>query len=139
MSEGLLDRVLVPVANQADTEATCAAIEPYLDAVGEILLVHVVEQTPGFMDHGSPEALEEDARRFLSRARDHLGEETVTEVAVRFGADVAEEIADFAEEREVTAVVFHPREKGLLARLVDADEERRLIRASPVPVVALTS
>jgi nucleotide-binding universal stress UspA family protein len=138
MTASLLERVLVPVANEEDTEATCAAIEPYLGEIGEIVLVHVVEQTPGYMDHGSPEALAEDAQRFLAMARRELSEDTVVRAEVRYGDDVAAEIADEADEVEATAIVFHPRDKGLLAQLVDGDHEGQLIRAGPVPVIALT-
>lgn len=137
MRSGLLDRVVVPVANEEDTEATCHAIRPHLEAFAEILLVHVVEQTPGYMDHASPTVLEEDARRFLDHARGELGEDVVADVDIRFGRDAAQEIADFADEREATAIAFHPRQKGLLSRLVDPSHESRLIRVSPVPVVGL--
>jgi nucleotide-binding universal stress UspA family protein len=134
----LLDRVLVPVANQADAEATRRAIEPYLDEIGEIVLVHVVEQTPGYMDHTSPEALREEAEEFLWGARNELGEDVNAEAEIRFGDDVVEELAALAEGADATAIVFHPREKGLLGRFVDGDREGEMIAASPVPVIALT-
>jgi nucleotide-binding universal stress UspA family protein len=137
MTRDLLARVLVPLANEEDTEATCEAVEPYLDGIGEIVLVHVVEQTPGYMDHASPEILEEDAQAFLDLARQRLGS-TFDRAEVRFGPDVAEEIAEAAAEAEVTAIAFTPREKGLLSRFVDGDKEGDLIRASPVPVIAFT-
>lgn len=137
MSLALFERVLVPVASEADTEATCDALEPYLDSMDELVLAHVVEQTPGYMDHASPEALEADARRFLDMALARLGGEAFTDVAVRFGPDVTEELIALAEERDATAIVFHPRDKGLLSSLVDSSGTGELARASPIPVVAL--
>lgn len=135
----LLERVILPVATEDDTQATCNAIEPYLDGIDEIVLAHVVEQTPGYMDHASPEGLEEDARRFMQLALDQLGQEAVTDVVVCFGEDATEEVVALAREREATAILFHPRDKGLLDRLADSTHESELIRASPVPVIALPS
>lgn len=139
MSRRLLERVLVPVANQADTEATCQAIEPYLDQVGEIILLHVVEQTEGFMDQAPPAALEEDARGFLELATDRLDSQTVTRIEVRFGTDVSEEIADEARRVDASAITFRPREKSLLERLLGGTEAPALLKVSPVPVVSLPS
>jgi nucleotide-binding universal stress UspA family protein len=137
VNRALLDRVIVPVANEEDTEATCEAIEPYLDRIGELVFLHVVEHTEGYPDPAPPDTLEEDARRFLGLARDELGADRVDRMEVRFGIDASEEIADAVDEFVATAVVFRPRDKGLLARLIDKGGEAALIRASPVPVVAL--
>lgn len=138
MSGALLRHLLVPVANADDAEATSAALAPYLGAGTEhVTLLHVVEQTPGFMDHTSPEALEEEARAFLEAARERLGQAATVETAIRFGTDLVEEIADQAREEEATAIAFHPREKGQLTKLLTEDAERRLLRESTLPVVAL--
>lgn len=139
MTAGLLERVLVPVANESDTEATCDALEPYLDEMDEVFLAHIVEQTAGYMDHAPPDVLEADARGFLELALQRLGEEAVVDVHVRFGEDVVEELVAMAIEQEATAIAFHPRKRGLLSRLVEGTHEGELVRASPVPVLSLPS
>lgn len=137
MTGNLLARIVVPVANEEDTEATCAAIEPHLDeGVDQVIVVHVIEQTPGYMDHTSPEALEEEGREILGVADARLDEVDV-ETELRFGTALVEEINAVVAERDATAIVFHPREKGRLTRLLTQDAERDLLRESRVPVVAL--
>lgn len=137
MTGNLLARIVVPVANEEDAEATCAAIEPYLrEGIDQVTVVHVIEQTPGYMDHTSPEALEDEGREILAAADARLGD-VDAETELRFGTDLVEEINAVVAERDATAVVFHPRAKGRLTRLLTHDAERDLLRESRVPVVAL--
>lgn len=138
MTDPLLGRILVPVANEEDTKATCDALVPHLDERVEFVnVLYVVEQTEGYIDTTSPEALTEEANRWFDIAEEKL--EAVDEVRteIRYGTDVVDEIVASATEHDATAIVFRPREKGRLTSLFSSSIEHRLLTESPCPVIAL--
>jgi hypothetical protein len=68
----LLDHLLVPVASEADAEQTAAALDPYLDDVERVTVVHVVEKGGGAPDKAPLEKRKSDAAEFLAVAASHL-------------------------------------------------------------------
>lgn len=48
MSQLVTESIVVPVANQEDTQATAVALEPY--DIGDITVLHVVEKGEGVPD-----------------------------------------------------------------------------------------
>lgn len=142
MTRSLLRRVLVPVANLEDTEATCRALLPRIgEDIEEVILLHVIEQTEGFIDTASPEALEEEAEAMFAKAKELLravkGDATL-ETELRFGTDIPEEIVQSAVDHDVTAITFRPRSKGRLSRWFSKETEHRLIREAPCPVLTIS-
>lgn len=137
MSDALFRRILVPIADREDTEATCDALAGYLDeSVERVTILNVIEQTEGYMDTASPEALQEEAERWFDIARDRLP--VAVETELRAGPDVVAEILTCANEIGATAIVFRPRPKHKLSDLFSTSVEHRLLTNSPCPVIALS-
>ncbi|CAI50834.1 UspA domain protein (plasmid) [Natronomonas pharaonis DSM 2160] len=135
----LLQRTLVPVKNSDDAIATCTALADYLDGDTKLVaILHVAEQTEGYMDHASPEALRERANELFALCGKQLDESLPVRTELRFGTDVVEEIAEAAVELDVDAIVFRPCSERRLTDLLSGDAERRLLRNAPCPVVTLS-
>lgn len=135
----LFEHVLLPVASEADAEATATAVRPYLeDAGGTALAVHVIEKAGGAPDKASVEQRERRAERIFQRMRSAFESGNVdlrTEVA--YGTDVVERVMDLAEERGVSAIVIVPREGSRWARMLTGDVAHRMITTTRMPVVVL--
>lgn len=138
MTESLLHRTIIPIANEEDTRATCEALLPHLDDTVEMVnLLYVIEQTEGYMDTTTPEALEQEAHEWFKIAEGILGTVDGFQTELRAGTDVVDEIVVSAVEHDATAIVFKPREKGQLSRLLSRGVKERLLTESPCPVVTL--
>jgi nucleotide-binding universal stress UspA family protein len=138
----LTDRILLPLANETDTERTCAAIANELSDEGEtpsIVITHVIEKGGGAPDKAPLSAREEQAESIFTLAENFLESEGfAVETDLVYGTDVVEEIVTAAETHEVTALVFLPRSGGgLLSKLFADDLSTDLLLESPVPVVVL--
>jgi nucleotide-binding universal stress UspA family protein len=129
---------LVPVASPEDAAATAAAVAPYADAFDRILGVSVVEKAGGAPDKMPLEQAERRAEESLAALADPLREAGVeVETSVRYGTDVVETLVEAADEADAGAIVFTPREGGMLLRLLSGDLADRLVHESDVPVIAL--
>ncbi len=139
MGTGLLNRIIVPIANADDTKATCDALRPHLDDSVELVnILYVIEQTEGYMDPTSPEALKQEARNWFKSAETTLDAADTFETELRAGTDIVAEIVASAIEHDATAIVFKPRQSsGLLSRLFSRNLKDRLISESPCPVISL--
>lgn len=137
MPTDLMRRVLVPVASLEDTEATCQAILPHLSEDTEtVVLLHVINQTEGYIDPASPKHLEEEAEKMFRVAQDSVGPDLPLQTSLRFGTNVVDEIKESAAEHDATAIAFRPRPGGVLTKLVPEDTQARLITEAPCPVIA---
>jgi len=139
MTDPLLRRVVVPIANEADTKATCDALRPHLDDSVELVnVLYVIEQTEGYMNAASPEQLKQEARNWFKSAETTLDAGDAFESELRAGPDIVAEIVGSATEHDATAIVFKPRQSsGLLSQLFSRDLKNRLLSESPCPVVSL--
>ncbi|MCL9815205.1 universal stress protein [Natranaeroarchaeum aerophilus] len=139
MTDPLLRRVIVPIANKEDTKATCAALRPHLDdSVDLVNVLYVIEQTEGYMDPASPEALKQEAGNWFESAETTLDTGDAFETELRAGSDIVAEIVASATEHDATAIVFKPRQSsGLLSQLFSRDLKDKLLSESPCPVVSL--
>ncbi|WP_114579299.1 universal stress protein [Saliphagus sp. LR7] len=138
MTDSLLHRIIVPISNEEDTRATCEALLPQLDETVELVnLLYVIEQTKGYIDTTSPEALEQEARGWFEIGEELLETVDGFQTELRAGTDVVDEIVASAVEHDATAIVFKPREKGRLSRLLSHDVKERLLTESPCPVITL--
>jgi len=131
----VFERVLLPVANEGDAEASCRALQPYLGA--SVVACNVVEKAGGAPDKASVEQREEEAEDAFAVVRDLLGDATEIETTIRYDTDVADGIFDAAAEFEATAIVFTPRGGSRWVRLLTGDVAMDLITETDRPVVVL--
>lgn len=139
MTNALLTHLLVPIASVCDAEETCEKIKQDLDSeVQTITVLHVIEQTEGYMDTASPEALEEEAETAFSYVEDHFADGPEIRCELRYGTDAVEEIVAAADERDVSAIGFSLRSKGRLQQLLSENSSYRLITESHHPVIVFS-
>ena len=138
MTDPLLSRVLVPVANESDAAATASAVVSRVAAAGgRVTAIVVVEKAGGAPDKASVEQRElaaEDALDLFTERAAEAGVPVETEVV--YGTDVTDAILDAAADADATAIAFTPREGGgLLVDLLSGDVARKLVERSDRPVV----
>jgi nucleotide-binding universal stress UspA family protein len=131
----LLERVLLPVANEEDAEASCRALRPYVGA--SVVACNVVEKAGGAPDKASVEQREEEAEDAFAAVREILGDVTDVETTIRYDTDVADGIFDAAADADATAIVFTPRGGSRWVRLLTGDVAMDLITENDRPVVVL--
>lgn len=136
MSQPLLTRLVLPVANEEDAKATCHELRPHLDETVETLVVvHVIEKAGGYMDKAPLEAREEQAERVFSIVEDEFRDGPEVHRELRYGTDVVDEIVAASDELEATAIGFTPQSGGRLTDLLSGNTANRLITESHRPVV----
>lgn len=130
----LLDRVLVPVANEEVAEQTALMAREYLDGDSEVQVLHVVQDEDAFADASEEEwkAFAEDA---FERFQETYGADVETEI--RHGTDIAETIVETAEDVDASTILFVPRGGSRWRQLMSGDVARELVSESTCPVVAL--
>lgn len=135
----LLERVVVPVADESDATATATALAPYLDEMRHVTVVHVIEKGGGAVDKAPMEKRRADAMEFLSTVESRLESDLTVETLVAFGTSVAETILEIAIDAGAQAIVFRPREANRLVRFLSGDTAIRLVTAAEVPIVSVTA
>jgi len=131
----VLDRTLLPVANEADAEASCRALRPYVGT--SVVACHVVEKAGGAPDKASVEQREQAAEEAFAVVRDALGDQTDVETTIRYDTDVADAIFAAAADVDATAIVFTPRGGSRWVRLLTGDVALDLVTETDRPVVVL--
>jgi nucleotide-binding universal stress UspA family protein len=129
---GLLERVLLPVSDGEDARATCTALAPY--GPEHVTVLHVVEKGEGVPDKTPVEQSEEIAAEAFAAARETFPD---ADTNTAYARDVVAAILETARETDASAVVFRPRDSGLLARLFGGDRTLRLVSEADRPVVTL--
>ena len=92
---GLLDRIVLPIANENDARATVRALDGH--EFGSVLAVRVVEKAGGAPDKASVEQREEAAERAFAVLEGTLGDELDLETRVLYGTDVADTVFEAAD------------------------------------------
>lgn len=133
----LLRHVLLPIASERDAVATAAAVQPYLEDVQQVTVLHVIEKGGGTADKAPMEKRREDATRFLSTAEARLGDAVAVDTRVEFETDVVDAVFDVATTADATAVAFRPRGGSRIVRLLSGDTAAKLVTGPAVPVVSL--
>jgi len=139
----LLERIVVPVANEADAEVTCSTLIPYMrDRESEIVVLHVIEKAGGYIDKAPLEARQEQAvRTFDLVRREFVTSDLDLETELRYGTDVTETILDAAEDLGASAVVLTPRAgdgpRERLSAYLSGDVGYNLLKNDRLPVVVL--
>lgn len=130
-------RIVVPVAvDQLErAEKTLPLAARMLDPGGEILLLNVVEDFPGYLAVDFPAELIEEERAQahdrLTALRDRLGIDATVEV--RYGP-AAHEIIKAATEREADLVIIASHRPGIANYFIGATADR-VVRHCPVSVL----
>lgn len=133
----LLEHVLLPVAAESDAEASCTALEPYLEEVERVTAVHVIEKGGGAMDKAPLEKRREDAAECLAVVDSRLGDGVAVDTRTAFGTDVVDALFEATVEAGATSLVFRPRGGSRIVRLLSGDTATDLVTDPPVPVVSL--
>lgn len=135
----LLERVVVPIADERDSVATSAALSPYLDDIHHVTAVHVIEKGGGVVDKAPMEKRRTDAAELLAVVESRLDDEVAVETRIEFGTNVAETIVETALDADASAIAFRPRGGSRLMRLLSGDTAARLVTDPELPVVSLTA
>ena len=135
----LFDHVLVPVATDEDAHATCDALEPYLDDLERVTVVHVVEKAGGGIDKAPVEKRKDDAAEFLAVVDSRLSDSGSVTVDTRtvFGTDIVDSLFETAVETGADAIAFRVRGGGRLMRILTGDVPTELVTDPVVPVISL--
>jgi len=131
----LLDRVVLPVANDDDARATARALDGH--EVGSALAVNVVEKAGGAPDKASVEQREEVAEEAFAVLEAALGDGIDLETRVLYGTDVADAIFDAADGYDASAIVITPRGGSRWVRLLTGDVALSLVTETDRPVIVL--
>lgn len=129
---GLLDHVVLPVANVEDARATARALRPYQPV--RVTALHVVEKGAGVPDKIPVEHSEAIATEAFAAIRDVFPE---AEDQTAYARDIVSAIFETANEVGASAVVFRPRSGGRLTRFLSGDLSLRLVTNAECPVISL--
>ena len=136
MNRELLERVVVPVANEEDAHATADAISPYLHQKDEVVVLHVIEKAGGAPDKAPMDAQQDEADAAFEVIRSRLtGEDVAVSMEIRYGTDVVETIVETAIDLDASAVAITPREGSRIVALLSGDVAYRLVTNDRCPVV----
>lgn len=138
MTSTLLQRIVLPVASEADAKATAGAAAPYVESDTSVSVVHVVEKAGGAPDKASVEQREELGREITTLVADRLAEQTESvSTEILYGEDIVETVVEHAKEIDATAVAFLPRNAGLLTRLLSGQTTVSMVTDTDLPVIVL--
>ena len=130
--EDILAHVLLPVAHEADAEATAKALEPY--GPTHVTALHVVEKGEGVPDKTPVEQSEASAAESYAAVRSVFPD---ADEHVAYGRDVAAEIFDAAAEVGASAIAYRSRGGSRLMQFLAGDVSLRLVTEANRPVIAL--
>lgn len=139
MDQSIFERVVVPVANREDAAATAAALASQVEGTDcEVIVVHVIERTPGAPDTASPEHRKQNAADIFGVVTDALKDtEIPVETDLRYETDIAASVVQAAHEHDATGIVFTPRGESRWKKLLTGDVTHKLVANSDIPVVVL--
>ena len=129
--------VLVPVASEEDVEATCRALDPYLDDLERVTAVHVIEKSGGGIDKAPMGKRQEDAAEFLATVGARIGGRVAVDTETYYGTDVAETLFEAAREAGADGIAFRARGGSRIVQLLAGDLATDLITDPTVPVISL--
>lgn len=131
-SPELLSHVLLPVATEADAEATAEALAPYTPE--QVTVLHVIEKGEGVPDKTPVEQSEDLAAESYAAVRSvfpDAGEHTA------YSRDVVEAVFDAVDEVDASAIAYRSRGGNRLVQFLSGDLSVKLVTESHVPVIAL--
>lgn len=139
MTESFFQRVVVPIANCGDAEATAAAVARQVAETDcTVVVVHVIEKAGGAPDKASVEQREQYAGDIFSIVTERFDDTEVSlETDLRYGTDIAKSIIDAAHDSNASAIVFTPRGGSRWRKLLTGDVTHNLLGNSDVPILVL--
>ena len=129
---GLLEHVLLPVANEDDALATATALEPYDPA--HVTALHVVEKGGGVPDKTPVEQSEELAEESYAAVRTVFPD---ADDHTAYARDVAGAIFDAADTVGASAIAYRSRGGGRLMKFLSGDVSLKLVTKADIPVITL--
>lgn len=134
------DSIAVPVAGEKDAKITCEAIQPYLSAEMQVIVIFVIEKGGGGIDSAPLELQKERANRFFKRfSQDLAGQAGTVEHVINFHTDVVAGILEAARESDADIIAFTPRSGNRLLKFVTGDTAFKLVHRADRPVVIVPS
>lgn len=132
------DRILIPVASEADAEQTYAATVSLLQQQrSTVLVIHVIE-TGGTPRKTPVMYRKEDAERMLETiAREFERTGIPVQTQIWFGKNVTETILTAADAFDASLIVFTPRGASRLLKLLSGDITHSLVRRTTRPILIL--
>ena len=130
--DGLLSRVLVPVATEKDARNTAqqlAAFDPET-----VIALHVVEKGGGAADKTPVEQSESMAQEAFDAIREVFPD---AETATAYKRNVVEGIFETADEVDASAIAYRSRGGNRLVHFLSGDLSLKLVTKSTRPVIAL--
>ncbi len=139
MSEVLLSKVVVPVANEEDALTTIEALLSHIkENSEELIFVNVIEKEGGTIDKASVEQREIESENIFSLVKEKLKDSEVSvKTDILYGEDIAKAIIDKSIDVGATAIVFTPRGGSKWINLLTGDVTTNLIKDSDIPIVVL--
>ncbi|MBX0287472.1 universal stress protein [Haloarcula salinisoli] len=129
---GLLDHVLLPVANEADALATARGLAPY--DPDHVTALHVVEKGEGVPDKTPVEQSEELAEESYAAVRSVFPD---ADEHTAYDRHVVEAIFEAADDVGASAIAFHARGGSRLLQFLSGDITLKLVTNADIPVLAL--
>ncbi|NGM70569.1 universal stress protein [Natronolimnobius sp. AArcel1] len=138
MTQPLLKRILVPVANEDDAYTTCHGIKNHLDGCTELHAIHIIKKGGGAPDKAPIDLRREQAEALFEILETELAD-TACELSteLRYGTNVLTEIIAAAEENDATAIAFTPRSSGRITKVLTGNKTQKLVSKNHVPVIVL--
>lgn len=130
--QGLLDHVIVPVANEEDARRTARALAPYEPA--RVTALHVIEKGEGVPDKTPVEQSESLAEEAFAAVRNVF---PTADEHTAYSRDIVAAIFDAAEEVDATAIAYRSRGGGRLMQFLSGDLSLTLVTQADRPVIAL--
>jgi len=131
-SDGLLSRVLVPVANEPDARKTATQLAAYSPET--VIALHVVEKGGGSPDKIPLEQSEAIARDSFAAVQEQFPD---VETATAYDTSILNGIFQTAEEVDASAIVYRSRGGNRLAHFLSGDLSLKLVTRADRPVIAL--
>lgn len=129
---GLLDHVLVPVANEEDARQTARTLAPYEPA--HVTVLHVIEKGEGVPDKKPLIQSEELAEATFAAFKESFPAANTRKAYER---DIVGAIFDAAEKVEASAIAYRSRGGGRLVQFLSGDLSLKLVTQANRPVIAL--
>ena len=128
----LLSHVLIPVATEADAEATAEALAAYNP--GNVTALHVIEKGEGVPDKTPVEQSEEIVDAAVEAIRTEF---TNADLRKAYSRNVVDAIFETAAEIDASAIAYRSRGGNRLAQFLSGDLSIKLVTNADRPVIAL--
>jgi len=128
----LLSHVLIPVATEADAEATAEALAAYNP--GNVTALHVIEKGEGVPDKTPVEQSEEIVDAAVEAIRTEF---TNADLRKAYSRNVVDAIFEVAAEIDASAIAYRSRGGNRRAQFLSGDLSIKLVTNADRPVIAL--